>query len=79
MFNLSTIRNVHVQGRDIKWKHYFVILNGSISKNEAKALKELQSDTSIIILQPDKDRATIILNHEDFFEKCIDHVSNDPY
>ena len=44
-----------------------------------KALKELQFDTSIVILQADKGGATVILNREDYFEKCMGHITNGPY
>ena len=37
-----------------------------LSKDECKALKELQSDTSIVILPAD-------------LEKCMDHINNGPY
>ena len=43
----------------------------NLSKNQRKALKELQSDTSIVILPADKGRSTVILNHEDTFGKCM--------
>ena len=43
----------------------------NLSKNECKALKKLQSDTSIVILPADKGRSTVILNHEDTFGKCM--------
>ena len=36
-----------------------------LSEDERKALKELQSDTSIVILPADKGRSTVILNRED--------------
>ena len=42
-------------------------------------MKELQSDTSILILPADKGRSTVILNCEDYLEKCIDHINNGPY
>ena len=42
-------------------------------------MKELQSDTSIVILPADKGRSTIILNREDYLEKCMDHINNGPY
>ena len=42
-------------------------------------MKELQSDTSIVILPVDKGRSTVILNHVDYLEKCLDHVNNGPY
>ena len=45
----------------------------------AKLLKELQSDTSIVILPADKGRSTVILNREDYLEKCMDHINNGPY
>ena len=41
-------------------------------------MKELQSDTSIVILPADKGRSTVILNREDYLEKCMDHI-NGPY
>ena len=51
----------------------------NLSKDERKALKELQSDTSIVILPADKGRSTVIPNHEDYLEKCMDHINNGPY
>ena len=51
----------------------------SLSKDERNALKELQSDASIVILSADKGRATVILNRENYFEKCMDHKNNGPY
>ena len=43
-----------------------------MSKDERKALKELQLDTSVAVLQADKSRSTVILNGEDYLEKCMD-------
>ena len=54
-------------------------LKDNLSKDERKALKELQSDTSIVILPADKGRSTVILNREDYLEKCMDHINNGPY
>ena len=51
----------------------------NLSKDEHKALKELQSDTSIVILPANKGRSTVILNREDYLEKCMDHINNGPY
>ena len=48
----------------------------NMSKNERKALKEIQSDTSIVILPAGKGRSTAILNHEDYLEKFMDHINN---
>ena len=48
-------------------------------KDERKALKELQSDTSIVILPADKGISTVILNCEDYLEKCMDHIHNGLY
>ena len=42
-------------------------------------MKELQSETSIVILPADKGRSTVIFNREDYLEKCIDHIKNGPY
>ena len=50
----------------------------NLSKDERKALKELQSDTSVVYLPADKGRSTVILNHEDYLEKCMDHINNAP-
>ena len=51
----------------------------NLSKDEHKALKELQSDTSIVILPADEGRSTVILNRENYLEKCMDHINNGPY
>ena len=51
----------------------------NLSKDERKALKELQSDTSIVILPADKGKSTIILNREDYLGKCMDHINNGSY
>ena len=51
----------------------------NLAKDERKALKELQSDTSIVILPADKGRSTVMLNREDYLEKCMDHINNGPY
>ena len=50
-----------------------------MSKGERKALKELPSDTSILLLPADKGRSIVILNREDYLEKCMDHINNGPY
>ena len=42
-------------------------------------MKELQSETSIVILPADKVRSTVILNREDYLEKCMDHINNGRY
>ena len=47
-----------------------------MSTDERKSLKELQSDTSIVILPADKGRSTVILNREDYLGKCTDHIKN---
>ena len=51
----------------------------NLSKDERKALKELQSDTPIVILPADKGRSTVILNREDYLEKSMNHINNGPY
>ena len=42
-------------------------------------MKELQSDTLIVILTADKAISTAILNRKDNLEKCMDHINNGPY
>ena len=34
---------------------------------------------SIVILPADKVRSTVILNLEDYLEKCMDHINNSSY
>ena len=40
---------------------------------------ELQCDTPIAILPANKGRSTIVLNCEDYLEKCMDHINNGWY
>ena len=42
-------------------------------------MKDLQPDTSIVILPADKGRSTVILNSEDYLQKRMDHINNGPY
>ena len=42
-------------------------------------MKELQPDTSIVILPADKGRYIVSLTREDYLEKCMDHINNGPY
>ena len=51
----------------------------NLSKDEHKALKELQSDRSIVILLDDKGRSTVSLDPEGYLGKSMDHISNGPY
>ena len=51
----------------------------NLSKDKRKALKELQSDTLVVMFPANKGRSTVILNHDDDLEKCIDHINNGPY
>ena len=51
----------------------------NLSTNERKTLKELQSDTSIVIFPADKGRSTIILNVEDYLGKYMGHINNGLY
>ena len=50
-----------------------------LSKNKCKGLEELPFDTSIVNLLANTDKATVILNREDYLEKCMDHINNGPY
>ena len=40
----------------------------NLSNDKRKALKELQSHTSFVILPSDKGRSTVVLNREDYLE-----------
>ena len=51
----------------------------NLPNDERKALKGLQSDISVVILRADKGRSLVILNHEDCFKKCMNHINNGPY
>ena len=51
----------------------------NLSKDERKALKELQADTSIVILPADRGRSTIIPSREGRLGRCMDHIGNGTY
>ena len=57
----------------------FKPIKDNLSKNERKAFTELQFDTSFVILTAEKRRAIVILNHEDYLERRMDHVNKGPY
>ena len=50
-----------------------------LSKDKHKVLKDLQSDTSVVIFPADKGRSTFILNREEYLEKDMDNITNGPY
>ena len=50
-----------------------------LSKYERKALKELQSDISIVIVPADKGRFNVIFNRENYLEKCMVNVNTGLY
>lgn len=54
----------------------FPISNDNLFIDEHKALKEIQSDTSIVSLLADKDRCIAILNPEDYFKNCMVNINN---
>ena len=51
----------------------------NLTKEEPKTLKTLQSVTSVVIVSPGKGGTTVILNCEDYLEKCMDYINNGPY
>ena len=51
----------------------------NLPAEQKKALHSLREDNSIIILPADKGRSTVILNKQDYINKCQDHLNNDPY
>ena len=55
------------------------IQTSKLLKDEQKALKEIQSDTFIVILPADKSRSTVIVHCEDCFRNFMDHINNSPY
>ena len=81
----DAVKNLEKEETDtIRAKVSFTLQNfkppkDNLSKDERKALNELQSDTSIVILPADKGRSTVILNREGYLEKCMDHINNGPY
>ena len=46
----------------------------NLSKGECKALKVLQSDTSIVILPAGKRGSTVNFNRENYLKKCMDRI-----
>ena len=81
----DVVKNLEKEENDtIRAKVSFTLQNSkppkdNLSKDECKSLTELQSDTSIVILPADKASSTVILNREDYFEKCMNHINNGPY
>ena len=51
----------------------------NLFKDERKALKELQSVTSIVILLDEKGRSTVSLDPEGYLGKSMDHINNCPH
>ena len=51
----------------------------NLSRDKRKALKELQSSSSIAILPNKKGMSTVILNHENYLEKYMVHITNGSY
>ena len=51
----------------------------NLPTEQKKALHSLREDNSIIILPADKGRSTVILNKQDYINKCQDHLNNGPY
>ena len=55
------------------------LLQMNISRRERNALMTLKKDGSLTILPVGKGRATVILDHEKYLEKCYEHINNGPY
>lgn len=51
----------------------------NLLKHEHKDFKELQFDTSMVILPADKGRSTVILNCEGYLEKFMNYINNGPH
>ena len=48
----------------------------NISKHEFEALKSLNSNQDIVVLNAGKGGATVILNKDDYRNKMLDHLQN---
>ena len=83
--DLSTVKDLEQEEADTIHAKISLKLQNSkppkdnLCKDECKALKELQSDTSIVILPADKGRSAVILNREDYLGRCMDYINNGPY
>ena len=42
-------------------------------------MKDLQFDTSVVILAANEGRSAVIVNCEDYLEKCMNHINNCTY
>ena len=51
----------------------------NLPTEQKKALHSLCEDNSIIILPADKGRSIVILNKQDYINKCRDHLNDGPY
>jgi hypothetical protein len=47
----------------------------NISKEEHQALKNLRSNAKLVILRVDKGGATVIMNHDDYNKRIIEHLT----
>ena len=78
----DAVKDLEKQETDkIRAKISFTLQNSkypkcNLSKNVLKALKELQSDTPIVILPAE---STVILNHGDYLEKWVDYIKKYPF
>ena len=69
---------------NIKAKTSLILQKAKLPKKnlpteQKKALHSLREDNSNIILPADKGRSTVILNKQDYINKCQDHLNNGPY
>ena len=71
--NMRVIRFV------LKSALHFKLSKNNRSKKDRKGLKELQPDTSIVVLPADNGRSTVTINREDCLKKYIDHINTGPY
>ena len=51
----------------------------TINLTDKKELCNFTSCVICVILPADKGRSTVILNRENYLEKCMDHINNGPY
>jgi hypothetical protein len=47
----------------------------NISKEEHTALKNLKNNENLVIIKADKGGATVLMNHNDYKKKMIEHLS----
>ena len=76
---MSSRKLTHIETDFLVKSLNYSITSKKLPNRNIIASKEFKSDLSIVILPADKVRSTVILNYENYLEKCMDHINKGPY